>query len=128
MILAFFFFKRALQVVVDILELSGIHVVVKGNVVQVVQVVQVVLVVQVVPRAPCNIALDFPVQALVDILQPSTTCVVATYQSRRDLRTTYEHVGICFSLAREFCSHCNYRNAGILSRKRKANKILFCRL
>lgn len=55
MILAFFF-KRALQVVVDILELSGIHVVVKGNVVQV------------VPCAPCNIALDFPVQALVDIL------------------------------------------------------------
>ena len=106
-------------VVVDILELSGIHVVVKGNVVQVVQVV---------PPAPCNIALDFPVQALVDILQPSTTCVVATYQSRRDLRTTYEHVGICFSLAREFCSHCNYRHAGILSRKRKANKSLFCRL
>ena len=35
MILAFFF-KRAVQVVVDILELSGNHVVVKGNVVQVV--------------------------------------------------------------------------------------------
>ena len=84
MILAFFF-KRAVQVVVDILELSGNHVVVKGNVVQV------------VPPAPCNIDLDFPVQALVDILQPSATCVVATYQSRRDLRTTYEHFGICFS-------------------------------